>query len=39
MTKEEWNRSREKRNAVRFHDKYELLRSLSSGQKLADKLR
>ena len=39
MTKEEWNRSRQKQNAVRFHGKYELLRSLSSGQKLVDKLR
>ncbi len=38
MTKEEWNKSRQKRNAVRFRGKYELLRSLSSGQKLADKL-
>ncbi len=39
MTKDEWNKSRQKRNAVRFHGRSELLRSLSSGQKLADELR
>jgi len=39
MTKEEWNKSRQKQNAVRFHGKFELLRSLTSGQKLADELR
>ncbi len=39
MTKEEWNISRQKRNAVRFRGRQELLRSLKSGQRLADELR
>jgi len=39
MTKEEWSISRQKRNAVRFRGRRELLRSLKSGQRLADELR
>ena len=39
MTKEEWNKSRQRKYAVRFHGKSEILRSLSSGQKLVDELR